>query len=664
MILLIDESGIIQGFILEVSDIKEESENFLRCFGNGFLVPYFSHLSIENRNSHTDQSLFMFFNYLISHYEKYRNEMTFENKRNLFFNICRSVSFLDWQVITGKSEKGIADQYTIDSIEGFKENNLFRDLKFLQILTSYNKPHSYSPDFHGRATEIEVEFLIFDMIHALKLAFKTEGDALITDEMREDVRQKFQSVNTYSHIFSIASYYREMLRCQDALKALDASISILEQIVNRNIFYEKHDLAFMIFRVISVVGEFASQKNMSKQTRLDFPELVVELEMIKGLTNLLVKPKEYADAFSEIINLDIQFAALIWDFRYLRSGLHEILVKLKSFQDNYEIRLKYYTTFPNKAYLSEEIIEYLEGFCGYYFSYIQGSDLQKLQCFFRSSERQQNYIRTIIDVAKEIYTQDEFTEIMTICHTVKSDLTETIKEYTPPALPAGGLLTEIQNIFDFIKTKICTDDQQILRQEVDSFRAFLGNNLLSVGEFDDAPRYLNYHSLSVDHDHILIYFTAEEYIAIPILENQREELIYLCRNINDYSKKKNSYKIMMPKTQGFSDQEKNEKILDSIIQMGKMAKLLLFLTEDDTKLVTEFYLKTLYKLADRDNIEHSKEFRALRDGIRHFEDNLYVTEFETDIEGIYANYIYKTLEQDAFNTVICFGLTPDTGHVI
>jgi len=46
----------------------------------------------------------------------------------------------------------------------------------------------------------------------------------------------------------------------------------------------------------------------------------------------------------------------------------------------------------------------------------------------------------------------------------------------------------------------------------------------------------------------------------------------------------------------------------------------------------------------------------LRDGIRHFEDNLLVTEVETDIEGIYANYIYKTFEQDAFNVTGLLGL--------
>ncbi len=680
MTFLIDNNGIIRGW--NVADTKEDSEAIIKEIGNNLLIPYFQQLTIEDRNAYTDQALFIFFNYMIAHYEKFHDQMTFENKRNLFFNICRSVSFLDWQVITGKSESGIADEYTISHVKGFEENNLFRDLKFLQILTAYNPPKPSSPDFYGRASEEEVASLMHDMTRALKLVAKTESDSTLENERRVEVRQQFQSVTSYPHIFSIASYYREKLRCEDAINALDVVVPIIEKYLAGNIFREHRDLVFLVFRVISIIGEFASQKNMSKQTRLDFPELTAELEKIKKLADLIVKPNQtgdftgYADLFYNIDQLIIHWGALLWDLNYVRSGLQQILVGLNNLV-TYDARLEYYTHFPARSYLSEELIIYLQGYCGYYFPDIKGEYFEYLCEVFSSPDNHRTHLTAILQIAKEVYPNQEFGEIMRGGASVaRNDLRQALEAYEPPEQPTGGLLTEVYNIQDQLSNYGCNNPFAILRQEVANFRAFLGNNLLAVGGFSDNPIGFDYDQLYVRESNLVVRIagngqTIEVTVAIPA--NLRMDAVYACHQINTYSQSKNFYKLILPKELlGYGPDfilgrfannlaildrlQNNLEFLSAVIQMGRMAKLWIFLIDDENKLVAEFYLKTLYKLADHDNVEHSKEFRALRDGIRHFEDNLLVTEVETDIEGIYANYIYKTFEQDAFNVTGLLGL--------
>lgn len=184
-------------------------------------------------------------------------------------------------------------------------------------------------------------------------------------------------------------------------------------------------------------------------------------------------------------------------------------------------------------------------------------------------------------------------------------------------------------------------------------------------KIDDNPITLNYEKLFIrkdtyGFDKLLISFTIGDNTIDKIYDISAEEVSNLKAaivNIKRYNDKLNANQIFLPKsllelgenfiTKSTISKECIEKLsksdlADSIINTGKIMKLSNFLTNNDVCLITEFYIEALYDLCNSNPLE----IRALRHGIRHFEDNLEIMEVKTPIEQIYAHYTYKILGEN------------------
>jgi hypothetical protein len=645
------------------------SKNYYAEYGNTILLPYFFKLGTQNRNYDSDKLVLNFISYIVWHYELYQQEMNFDDKKKLVFNICRTVSLFNNSIITGKmSSDTIVDNYVIKNVEGFEDNSIFKDLKYLQKLTAYDNPTANSFIFYGKVTDQEIESLLKDVTSSVKKIIESE---LIDHPHKNDVRAEFQTVSNFPNIFSIAAYYREIQRSEEAIKYLDIGIKYLQDIQKQEIYADKHNQLFLIFKVISRVGEFASQKNMSQQTRKENTELTSDLKIIKKLTDLLVKPSKYCDSLLKINELNISYKQLINELIYLKSGLQHIHNRLLNIHDDYSARENYYTSFLKisnaSSFLSAELIDELKNFCSNYFPKIQGDNLVNLHNFFASAKKEENIITKIINTAKLVYEKTEFPIQIKLAQSDKEKLREELEKYKPLIFKHNVNIQEIDSIQQKIRaTDVETEKKELTLKSIYSqFKSFISNKLPALYKIDDNPITLNYEKLFIrkdtyGFDKLLISFTIGDNTIDKIYDISAEEVSNLKAaivNIKRYNDKLNANQIFLPKsllelgenfiTKSTISKECIEKLsksdlADSIINTGKIMKLSNFLTNNDVCLITEFYIEALYDLCNSNPLE----IRALRHGIRHFEDNLEIMEVKTPIEQIYAHYTYKILGEN------------------
>ena len=388
---------------------KEESSAYYRDYGYN-LISFFCNLPIEKRNMETDKLVLRYMLYGIKHYQTFEKNCEENDYQQVTFNICRVVPFLTGIELMGK--EGLIDKYTIKNHTGFEDINIFKDLKFLQKVV-----HPF-PLFKV-ITKEEMKHLLEDMVGTLK--------QIIELELSDNAPDKPFKVSQYNHIFSIAAYYREGQRSNDAIKNLDIAIKVLDKNTEN---YSSEEKLYLVLRVLAVVGEFSTQKNLTLQTKLDNPQLDCELTVIKELANLIAKPEGYYANLDSSKILSLNFDGIKSNLEYLKSSIEQAMTKAEDKKASYDERLKYYITEKTtKPYLSEELIQELKQFT-MNFPEINGDELEKLHEKFLSA-KSIRYVGEITKKAQSVLNKEIYKERMKLITTQHNELLKMITSYKP-----------------------------------------------------------------------------------------------------------------------------------------------------------------------------------------------------------------------------------------
>lgn len=646
---------------------KKESAEYYVQYGNEQLIPFFQSLEVSSRNTETDKLVLNMMLYVIRHYENFQAECNTDEKQKLLFSICRTVPFLSNKIISGGSVDGVVDKYAIRHKYGFEDNNIFRDLKYLQKITAYNK-NPNSPPFYGAIKPEEIDGMLLDMLGPFKNIIMLELDETKADAGKAIERIQYLDVKQYPNIFTLAGFYREEQRLKDAKDNLEIAIKILTEqaIVN------PEKCLFVVLRAITIVGEFSSQKNLVFQTRLNNPEFTKSLEMIKNITNDIVKPDRY-DKFTSVVIHPIDLNTLKQQLGLLLDGLNSL--SLLSTSATYEEKVVYYTNplVPKPPYLSEKLITGLNIFINTEFPGLDAEQKSRIEQLL-SSDKNEKFITDILDICKPPKEHKK------IIFAEYKELISDVKGYTPPQdapllLHCGELEKLVSLLKDVIATKPIKDSAKDILSTLNDF-LHSQVSVLPTPMQDDNSLKLELEQFKTGQTttggalimKVKLPSDTIKSIKIEYDDSVASNIEIAVQSIKKYM----SNQIVFPKsffekdaafvTKTNVDLAKFEayiashaiETLEYIVNYGKHCKLYQFIKEDSNQQVLEFLLQTSYTLVkeakeeDTDLVFPEIEYRALRHAIRHFEDNLDVMEVQTPIEEIYVHYAIRFLGEDAW----------------
>lgn len=643
---------------------KKESAEYYVQYGNEQLIPFFQALGVSSRNTETDKLAFNMMLYAIRHYEKFQAECNIEDKQKLLFSICRTVPFLSNTIISGSSVDGVVDKYAIRHKYGFEDNNIFRDLKYLQKITAYNK-NPNSPLFYGAIKPEEIDGMLLDMLSPFKNIIMLELDETKADPDKAIERTQYLDVKQYPNIFTLAAFYREEQRLNDAKDILEIAVKILTEQAMVN----PEKSLFVALRAITIVGEFSSQKNLVFQTRLNNPEFTKSLEIVKNITNDIVKPDRY-DKFTSVIH-HIDLNTLKQQLGLLLQGLNSL--SLLSTDATYEEKVKYYTNslVPKSPYLSAELITALNTFINTEFPGLDTDQKNRIEQLL-SSDKNEKFITDILDICKPLKEHKK------IIFAKYKGLISDVKGYIPPQdapllLHCGELEKLVSLLKDVIATKPIKDsakdilstlndflhsqvsvlprpmqDDNSLKLELEQFKTGQtttgGALIMKVKLPSDTIK-----SIKIEYDDSI---ASNIEIAVQSIKKYMGNQIVFPKSFFEkdeaFVTKTN---VDLAKFEAYITSHTRE-VFEYIINYGRYCALCQFIKEDSNQQVLEFLLQTSYTLVkeakeeDTDLVFPEIEYRALRHAIRHFEDNLDVMEVQTPIEEIYVHYAIRFLGED------------------
>lgn len=646
---------------------KKESAEYYVQYGNEQLIPFFQSLEVASRNTETDKLVLNMMLYVIRHYEKFQAECNTEEKQKLLFSICRTVPFLSNKIISGGSIDGIVDKYAIRHKYGFEDNNIFRDLKYLQKITAYNKKPD-SPTFYGAIKPEEIDGMLSDMLGSFKNIIMLELDGTKADTDKAIERTQYLDVKQYPNIFTLAAFYREEQRLKDAKDTIEIAIKMLTEQAMVN----PEKCLFVVLRAITIVGEFSSQKNLAFQTRMNNPEFTQYLEMIKNITNEIVKPDRY-DKFTSAVIHNIDLNILKQQLRLLLEGLDTL--SLLSTDASYEEKVKYYTNslVPKSPYLSAELIAGLNTFINTEFPELDAGQKNRIEQLL-SSDKNEKFITDILDICKPPKEHKK------IIFAKYKELISDVKGYTPPQdapqpLPCSELEKLVSLLKDVDATKPIKDSAKDILSTLNDF-LYSQVSVLPTPMQDDNALKLELEQFKagqmITGGGVLIMKVKLPSDIIKLIKMEYDDSVASSIEIAVQSiKKYMDNQIVFPKsffekdaafvTKTNVDLAKFEayiashtrEVFEYIINYGRYCALCQFIKEDSNQQILEFLLETSYTLVkeakeDTDLVFPEIEYRALRHAIRHFEDNLDVMEVQIPIEEIYVHYAIRFLGEDAW----------------
>lgn len=637
---------------------KTQSKQYWVDYGNVTFEDYFASLE-QGRNHDSDLVALNFISYLIGHYEIFESTCSTEEKQKLLFAICRTVNYLTNNV-SGGNINGLVDKYTLKPSKdsyGFEDNNIFRDLKYLQKVTAYNRTES-SPSYYGNITEEEMKGFFTDIVHTLKPIVDLELYNPRSFEEKDDVRQRYLAIEQYPNIFAVAASYREQQRLEDATSALTVAIGNLGD-------PSKDFVLHVVLRAIAILGESITQKNLTLQTRLNNSEFILSLQQIKDIANDIVKPNSYNFTAAVIKNID--FTELGEQLRFLYNGL----VNLRKLHDNatYTEKLAYYSKAAKiaKPYLSPELIDKLRGFINNEFPSINEDQQNELGKLLSSEKANAKFITEILAICKA--SKDQKKSIFS----QYKQLIEDVKAHIPDQKQSANIenIDQIRNLVKLVQGQNDPSTSQFKKVQF-ALRKFFESKLEALPEplLDDNLIELEFKKLQVNCG------PERDALIMGIYDQERKFCFPSSLNIEAHIKHIKAYsdsgltinfprkffgldgtfisKIKMSDQLVFNflnyiENHKQETI-DHIINYSKYCQLCSIIKAPNNKQATEFLLQTAHELMKNKNDQASyypkEEYRILRNGIRHFEDNLDVLETPTPIEMIYAHYAIRFLGEN------------------
>ena len=287
----------------------------------------------------TDQEVLGLLLRIIAHDDSYGAEENIGDRKKSLFNIARSIPLLNPKKATSGQEKFVKEKYV-----SADERSIWRDTEFLQkMLISEGQP-----GYEGRyfIPDSKVKKILEQDVRQLAKAIADELQGVVAlDERYKDTRE-------LQHVYEIANYYRE----EEALKKiLDYTRpELLAQIDTETVKGK-----FALFRILVIIGEYVSKKNLTDGTKGQVLDL--DWELLTAIRNRLAHHEWYLaheDVFANLVKFDLKHI-LNEDLPYIRQKIGVIWVNHQNVKRHLDVHERFFSRDVSDYYRLEDNTDFI-----------------------------------------------------------------------------------------------------------------------------------------------------------------------------------------------------------------------------------------------------------------------------------------------------------------
>ena len=586
---------IIAEIAFDNKKTKKESADCYVNYANNILIPFFSQVHSSNRSFDTDKVVLHLMLYLVNHYEKFKNELSYQEKVKLLFGLCRTVSFLTNTELYDSAEVGLINRYEITEGD-YIGHNIFKDLKFLQKVVVYDSPKQNSPAFYGDIFNASNGSKEREMLEAIWKDVSSSFKKILTFELGEgELSLDSKQITNYQNIFTVASYYREQQRTLNAIEYLRTCLEFLS--TEQESKYSEEQKLFLILRTIEIVGEVCSTRIMTP-----FTKKILGSEIAQRLIS----------AADSIVKLGIDIHSLNVE------SVHSLWSKSKKLETGLE----------NISGIFKELLENLEAFASYDQVIEYYNPLSAKQSGTVERVGVSEFLLAVTDFISEIIKLDS-------THDARSDelIIQSLEKFEK-FLQSNGI--EVTKIEDDNPLRFQYRYIKIIEQ---NSKNILRISLEVIDGKTKAKKGVDV-SIVIPQDKVKFVELAIDSITNHNIHLKSNELVIPKKFLGVMQNFIISTEIAEQKVLGLQSPE----FIDYFINLGKVASLWDFLHNKYSKLITEFYMQTICDgLKQLDKVQNSEIYKVLGNVLVHFEDNLDVDATGTDIAHMYSYHISQMM---------------------
>ena len=286
----------------------------------------------------TDQEVLELLLRIIAHDTRYGAEETIEDRKNSLFNIARSTPLLNPKKANAGQAKFVKEKYV-----SADERSIWRDIEFLQKMLI---PEG-QPGYEGRyfIPDSKAEKILEHDVRQLALVIANELQGSAFDKKYKDTRE-------LQHIYEIVNYYRE----EEVLKKI-LDHTAPELLVQIDI--GKAEGKFAIFRILVIIGEYVSKKNITDGTKGQI--FGVDWELLTAIRNRLAHHEWYIaheDIFAKLMGHDLN-VILNEDIPFIRHRLEIIWNNHQNVKRNLDVHERFFSRDVSDYYRLEDNTKFI-----------------------------------------------------------------------------------------------------------------------------------------------------------------------------------------------------------------------------------------------------------------------------------------------------------------
>ena len=345
----------INGVLVEVDNDRVKNREDIRDRGENLRLKIAELRLLGQDDCSTDIEELSLLLSIIAHDAVHGQHETIDDRKKTLFNIARTATLLSNRAQPGELEK-FKEKYI-----AFDERSIWRDIEFLhKMLTSqddiyYN--NYFIPDYR-------VKKILEHDIPKLAQIVSNELNDTLSDVHKQEMRALYKNTTLLSYIYEIVNYYREEEALQKILKYTD-SVFLLQ------IDPATLEGRLAIFRVLEVIGEYSTQKDLTEVTR-DSDDSI-DWNLLVAVRNRLAHHEwylAYSNVMQGLLNRDLE-EILAVDIPFIRQRIEVIWHNHQAVQAKVNINGRafdravtdYFVKHQASAALSDEAKQFITQHC-------------------------------------------------------------------------------------------------------------------------------------------------------------------------------------------------------------------------------------------------------------------------------------------------------------
>ncbi len=282
----------IHGIWVIVSENLHDNRERLRVAGEELRLRVHERRMQGLDDNSTDREAMVLLLGFIAHDRVYGERESIEERKKILYNIARTATLLYSKKASAGEEGNVKERYV-----SHEERSIWRDVEFLHKMIIPEGEVNHENNYH--ISDYRVRKIFEHDVAILAEIIACELNPNMEYAQRRATGERYQDTSELLHTYEISNYYRE----EESLK------KILEYLAPE--FLGQIDLSnledrYALFRILVIVGEYATKKNLAATTRET--SHVIDWDLLAGLRNRLVHHEWYLahkDVFAGLIAEDV-----------------------------------------------------------------------------------------------------------------------------------------------------------------------------------------------------------------------------------------------------------------------------------------------------------------------------------------------------------------------